>query len=246
MQTARILTARRPLSALTTALLALLCALGLTAALATFGALPAQAHDRLTGTEPADGAALDAPPSDIALTFSTEPLDVEPQVVVTDADGEVVLDDAPTIDGTTATLPVTDGVLTGGEYTVAWRVVSADGHPIEGTFGFAVADQPEESPSQDASAAPSDDADDTASDDTASDDTASDDASDTASDDASAAPSDGAATTDAASTGTADGSSSALPLVLGIGAVVVIGAVVTVLVVRRGGADRGAGPGGQD
>lgn len=98
-------------------------------------AAPAWAHDELIGTEPADGAVLTTSPTELRLTFSAELLDVGSTVVLTSA-------------GTPATLPVTvDGVevtatvpesLAPGEHTVAWRVVSGDGHPIQGTFAFTV------------------------------------------------------------------------------------------------------------
>jgi hypothetical protein len=37
--------------------------------------------------------------------------------------------------------------LKSGSYTVQWRVVSADSHPVEGTFGFTVALPPRLEPS---------------------------------------------------------------------------------------------------
>ncbi|WP_372636119.1 copper resistance protein CopC [Cohnella sp.] len=37
--------------------------------------------------------------------------------------------------------------LPSGEYTVEWRIIGEDGHPIKGTFGFTVALPPDETPS---------------------------------------------------------------------------------------------------
>ncbi|MBE7699836.1 copper resistance protein CopC [Oerskovia sp. Sa1BUA8] len=124
------------------ATLAALATLAATLLLGVVGAVPAQAHDRILSSDPADGAQLDAAPAALTMTFSTEPLAVEPQVVVTDTAGTVVAQGAPTIEGTSATFPW-PAELTGDTYTVAWRVVSSDGHPIEGTFSFAVAAAPE-------------------------------------------------------------------------------------------------------
>lgn len=124
------------------ALLAALATLAATLLLGIGGAVPAQAHDRIISSDPADGAQLDAAPAALTMTFSTEPLAVEPQVVVTDTAGTVVAQGSPTIEGTAATFPW-PAELTGDTYTVAWRVVSSDGHPIEGTFSFAVAAAPE-------------------------------------------------------------------------------------------------------
>ena len=127
------------------ALLAALATLAATLLLGIGGAAPAQAHDRIVSTDPADGAQLDAAPAALTMTFSTEPLAVEPQVVVTDTAGTVVAQGSPTIEGTSATFPW-PAELTGDTYTIAWRVVSSDGHPIEGTFSFAVAAAPEPAP----------------------------------------------------------------------------------------------------
>jgi methionine-rich copper-binding protein CopC len=235
MLPARTLTARRPFSALLTALLALLAALALTAVLATSSALPAQAHDRLVGSDPADGAQLDAPPAAITLSFNTEPLAVEPQVVVTDAAGTVVAEGAPTIDGANASLPLDAAALTGGTYSVAWRVVSSDGHPIEGTLSFGVAEQPAAEPAPSESS-PAEEA--------TPEESASSPATDgdagAAEDAATADDGDTGGTDDAAATD--DDGGSALPFVIGAVAVLAAAGVATVLVLRRrGGGDDGAG-----
>lgn len=121
------LTARIARSALS-GLLAL--GLGLLAASA------ASAHDELLASDPADGAALDRAPGAIGLTFSADVLDISPTIVVTGPDGEVPT--SASVSGTSVSAPLPDG-LPGGAYTVAWRVVSVDGHPIQGSFGFTVA-----------------------------------------------------------------------------------------------------------
>lgn len=223
------LSLRRPLSAVPP-LLALLTAaalaLGLTAALTTLTAAPASAHDRMLTSDPADGSQLATPPAAITLTFNTEPLPVEPQVVVSDSAGTVVTQGAPTIEGSTATLALDPAVALGGDtYTVAWRVVSSDGHPIEGTFAFTVAAQPEAPVSEEPTEEPTPE-------ETATEDATTDAAEETSPE--SATPQ----TTDAA-TDAEDGGSSVLPVLVGLGALVVAAAVVVVIVVRR----RGAAPG---
>lgn len=116
-------------------LLALLVA---TCSLALFSTTPALAHDSIIGSDPADGAELTAGPAQVALTFTDEIQAVGSQVVVADAAGTQVAAGAPVVVGTGATLPLP--ALGDGAYTVTWRVVSSDGHPIDGTFTFSVAE----------------------------------------------------------------------------------------------------------
>jgi len=121
---------------------------------AVLGGAPAQAHDRLVASEPGDGAALEAAPEEVTLTFSGEPLDVGTAVTVVDAEGEAVAAGEPEVDGTEVVQAV-DGLPDGG-YAVRWRVVSGDGHPVSGGFGFTVGDPdaPVPDPAQGAPSAP--------------------------------------------------------------------------------------------
>ncbi|MEE6294773.1 copper resistance CopC family protein [Georgenia wangjunii] len=98
----------------------------------------AHGHDTLVESVPAEGSVLEESPGGIVLTYSAEVLELSPVVVVTGADGSVVAEGTPSVDGSTVTLelPVPLG---NGDYEVAWRVVSSDGHPIEGVVAFAVA-----------------------------------------------------------------------------------------------------------
>jgi hypothetical protein len=113
------------------ALAAVLCC-----AASLLGASPAYAHDALVSTVPADGAAVPAP-ARVAFQFSDVVLDRFNEIVVTGPDGRrydqgrpQVLDS--TISVELAPLPVT------GRYTAAYRVVSADGHPVTGQITFTV------------------------------------------------------------------------------------------------------------
>ena len=115
------------LAALFAALLAALLALG----------APAQAHDTLLESDPADGATLETSPEAITLTFSADILDVSPLVRITDENGEQLAEITPSVDGPVATATLEEP-LPAGTSTVQWRVVSSDGHPIEGTFEVTV------------------------------------------------------------------------------------------------------------
>lgn len=119
------------------ALLPVLAALA--AAVLVLAPLPAaHAHDTLISSDPADGAQLGSSPDAITLTYSADILDVTPVVRITDANGDSAQEITPSIDGPVATAELAEP-LAAGEYTVQWRVVSSDGHPIEGTFTVTVA-----------------------------------------------------------------------------------------------------------
>lgn len=93
---------------------------------------PAFAHDTLVSADPEDGASVAEMPEEITLTYSADILEVSTVVRIADADGEVVAELEPVIDGPELTAAVPDP-LPAGDYQVQWRVVSSDGHPIEGT-----------------------------------------------------------------------------------------------------------------
>lgn len=97
----------------------------------------ASAHDELTGSEPAADATVDAVPTQIVLTFSGDVLDAEGTTMlqVTDETGKSYVSGAPSVDGNTVTQPLVEGGPA-GEYYVAWKVVSGDGHPIAGEYSF--------------------------------------------------------------------------------------------------------------
>ncbi|MCQ1951698.1 copper resistance CopC family protein [Arthrobacter sp. zg-Y238] len=99
---------------------------------------PAAAHDELTGSTPGSGSVLDAAPESVELTFSSVPAAIGSEVRVLDEDGTDWAQGSVRILDNTATQQLRTGAPA-GSYTVQWRVVSSDAHPIEGTFGFTVA-----------------------------------------------------------------------------------------------------------
>lgn len=120
--------------------------------LATIGlAGTASAHATLIGSDPADGATLQAAPTAVTLTFDDSLENFEPVVTITGPDGNQYQSGAATIDGPTLSTAV--GLLTApGTYTIAYRVVSDDGHPVEGQVRFDLAVP---APSAEAAPAPS-------------------------------------------------------------------------------------------
>lgn len=104
------------------------------------GTGPASAHAALRATDPEDGAVLKSAPRHVTLTFTESVGLLEDSFRVLDPDGRRLRTGEPTHaqgGGETArvTLPAK---LSQGTYTVAWRVVSADSHPVSGAFTFSV------------------------------------------------------------------------------------------------------------
>ncbi|WP_017199000.1 copper resistance CopC family protein [Arthrobacter sp. M2012083] len=117
----------RPLLAAVVAALAFASAL-------LFSAAPASAHDVAESTAPANGASVAEVPASVSITFNNRPLAIGSGVTVTSggenwADGPVEIIDSQAVQKLREGAPA-------GEYTVVWRVVSSDSHPIEGTFTF--------------------------------------------------------------------------------------------------------------
>ncbi|MFB6948718.1 copper resistance protein CopC [Streptomyces niveus] len=109
----------------------------LAAAPLLFAAQPAFAHTDLVTGSPAEAASESRPPQTIKLTFSDEMTSRYAKVALTAPDGEPGAAGAPQVSGRTVTLPVKPG-LPAGSYTVGYRVVSADGHPVTGSYRFTV------------------------------------------------------------------------------------------------------------
>jgi methionine-rich copper-binding protein CopC len=100
-------------------------------------ARPAWAHDVLRSSSPGDGTHVERPPAEVVLTFDEPALAVGTEILVTGPSGSVATGPPRLVD-TEVRQSLAGGPA--GAYTVVWRVTSADGHPVSGTFGFT-ADQ---------------------------------------------------------------------------------------------------------
>ena len=102
-------------------------------------AAPAGAHAVLVETQPGNGTVLETWPDRVLLRFN-EPVDASLGALrVYDSDAERV-DSGQTSrpDAQTVAIELGDRPLARGTYTVAWRIVSADSHPLHGAFVFSV------------------------------------------------------------------------------------------------------------
>ncbi len=112
-------------------------ALSIVAIGVVIGAPPASAHAQLVKSSPIAGIDLPSSPTEVVLTFS-EAVEVAPGAIrVFGEQGERV--DAGAVsqpESNLARIGLDD--LPKGGYVVAWRVLSADGHPAQGAFTFQV------------------------------------------------------------------------------------------------------------
>lgn len=97
---------------------------------------PAAAHASLVGTDPNEGQVLPSAPRSAHFTFD-EPVRIQSGAVhVFDATGTELDAEAHTADSVlTVDLPSS---MHEGTYIVAWRIISADGHPVSGALRFSV------------------------------------------------------------------------------------------------------------
>ncbi|GAX54282.1 copper resistance CopC/CopD family protein [Streptomyces olivochromogenes] len=118
-----------------------LALLGTVLVLVLFGGVGgASAHAALTGTDPQDGSVLKTAPTEVTLSFSESIGLLDDSFRVLDPDNRRVHTGDPGHAGDrsdTARVTLPKGLGT-GTFTVAWRVVSADSHPISGAFTFSI------------------------------------------------------------------------------------------------------------
>lgn len=99
---------------------------------------PATAHSTDVLTNPEDGARLASLPAEATMAFSEAPTTAA--VVLRSPDGRVH-QLASQIDDTVVLVRLPPNGPR-GEYTLSYRVVSADGHPVSGAITFTVAAGP--------------------------------------------------------------------------------------------------------
>lgn len=113
-------------------------------------ALPAaaSAHAYLTRTVPAASGVLEAPPASVQLTYDEA---VEPRfaiISVTNAAGQqqtAAPVERSSANPETLVVPLRPH-LPEGWYLVYWRVISVDGHPVQGAFTYAIGPNPGPAP----------------------------------------------------------------------------------------------------
>lgn len=118
----------------TTALMAAI----LLATVTLFGGTSAFAHDDVVSVYPESGSSVDAGMIDLNISFNEEVLVTDGgtgfEVLVTNEKGAEQVVGCLSPMG--SSLSARTAIAEPGEYTVNWRSVSGDGHPIEGSYTF--------------------------------------------------------------------------------------------------------------
>ena len=101
----------------------------------------ADAHSILVSSNPKSGAILNSAPTRVSLTFNEKLLIISGQhpnsLQVTSTTGNSPIVGPLVIKGNSLSIPLKSKTQK-GRYKVSYRVVSADGHPIQGSFFFTI------------------------------------------------------------------------------------------------------------
>lgn len=96
----------------------------------------ASAHAALADSNPRDGATLTALPDRVTISLN-EPVRDPAQIVVLDADDNRLNRKTVEVADKTASSQILNQPGP-GKYTMSYRVVSTDGHPVTGTIAFTI------------------------------------------------------------------------------------------------------------
>jgi copper resistance protein C len=102
---------------------------------ATLNAQPASAHAARVSADPADNAVLTAGPDRVAATFNERLQTTFAAMTVVGPDGNVWSTGEPTVQGAVVGIGLRP-LGPAGTYTVNYRVTSADGHVVSGSWSF--------------------------------------------------------------------------------------------------------------
>ena len=102
-------------------------------------AAPAIAHTELLSSDPAAGSLIESWPAEISLTFNEDLITVGGEksnfLVVNNAAGDQISADDEVLTGSQIEVSLDPNTIK-GPVLVYYRVVSADGHPVEGEYTF--------------------------------------------------------------------------------------------------------------
>lgn len=103
--------------------------------IATLTAQPASAHAARVSADPADNAVLSTGPGRVTATFNERLQTTFAAMTVVGPDGNVWSTGEPTVQGAVVGIDLRP-LGPAGTYTVNYRVTSADGHAVSGSWSF--------------------------------------------------------------------------------------------------------------
>lgn len=112
-------------------------ALCLLASLTGVGAPPAVAHTALSSTEPSADATVNTGPTRVSATFNEDLQTTFAAMTVVGPDGNLWSTGEPEVRGSVVSVGLRP-LGPSGTYTVNYRVTSADGHVVAGSWSFTV------------------------------------------------------------------------------------------------------------
>lgn len=102
----------------------------------TFGGV-VQAHSVMVSSDPEEGSTAEGEVSTVTMTFDTE-IKQEEEIYLENTEGERIDYEDVTVEGEMVEVSFSEP-LASGDYTVVWELYGADGHLVNGDFGFSVA-----------------------------------------------------------------------------------------------------------
>ncbi|MGC0366832.1 methionine-rich copper-binding protein CopC [Rhodococcus sp. 27YEA15] len=128
-------------------------AVGLLAMLSTMlGVGTASAHSAVVGSNPGNDASVATGPDQVSVTFNEALQEQFAALTVTGPDGNLWTKSDPAVQGATVSADLGE-LGPAGTYTIAYRVTSADGHPVSGTIAFTLTEAGNGTPGASAAAA---------------------------------------------------------------------------------------------
>lgn len=97
----------------------------------------AHAHASERSSSPEAGAVLEQVPTEVAITFDSPIMDIGAALVVRDGSGADATAAAPVLERSRIVVPLRADSAR-GDFSVAYRVVSEDGHAITAQYAFTV------------------------------------------------------------------------------------------------------------
>lgn len=94
------------------------------------------AHSHIEDSSPKNGEVLTEPLKNITLSFETA-VEQTSTFTLTDANGTEISLPGVTINGNQLNAKV-ENELSNGSYTIHWKIIGEDGHPLEGDIPFTV------------------------------------------------------------------------------------------------------------